>query len=254
MFKQFSFLSKAFVLSFFAIAALAACSSDDNNDYYFDYDQVAGLMAVNTVTDTEPIQVTLSGNYLGPALNYRAYTGGYLNIFPGSRSTNSLSPYSGNTLSSVDFTYEKGHYYSVFVTGEKGDYKNIIVEDSLEQLAVTDSTAYVRFVNAIPGEATPEVNIIADNDSLLTTTIDYQEVSEFTAIPAEEISVSANNQDNINVERTLNLEAQKVYTILIVGDPGNSDSFKRTQIRYIENGQLIEDSEDDPEESQTNLQ
>lgn len=234
---------KSILIAFLVGIFMISCSTDDDN-YYIDPDQIAGFMAINTVTDQESIGVSLSGVRVGQPLTYRAYTGGYVNIFPGERSTNSFSPYNGNTLSSHTFEFEKGNYYSLFITGRKDDYDNIVVEDSLNDLEVQDGVAYVRYINAIPGEDDTVIEAIGESDSLFKKSAPYQEVSEFIPVKTQEITAKLKTDDEIEVERKIELEDRKVYTLLIVGDPDSDEEWIQPQIRYIENGKLIEDQED----------
>ena len=233
---------KSVLAALFLGVFLISCSPDDDN-YYIDPDQIAGFMAINTVTDQESIGVSLSGVRVGQPLTYRAYTGGYLNIFPGERSTNSFSPYSGNTLTTLDFDYKKGNYYSLFITGREDDYDNIVVKDPLNDLEVRDSIAYVRYINAIPGADSTAINVSGKTASIFEDFAPYQEVSDFIPIKPQTVTVKVETGDETNVEREIQLEDRKVYTLLIVGDPESDEEWTEPQIRYIENGKLIKDPE-----------
>lgn len=247
--NKLRFKGTLLILAFVGI--LSSCSTNDDT-YEVDPEQIAGFMAINTVTDQQQIGVSLSGIYVGQPLPYRAYTGGYVNIFPGERSTDAFSPYSGNTLSSTSFTYEKGKYYSLFITGRKDHYENIIIEDNLNDLAVQDSISYVRYINAIPTEEVPELTLANATDTLLKEKAAYQEVSEFLKVKGKELTIQVNG-DSIQAERTIELENRKIYTLLIVGNPESTDDLKKAQIRYIENGRLIEDPDEDKQQQSINL-
>ena len=48
--------------------------------------------------------------------------------------------------------------------------------------------------------------------------------------------VSLSNERSVNTSRTFSVEKEKVYTVLLVGVPGSTDSTKADQIKYITNG------------------
>jgi hypothetical protein len=49
--------------------------------------------------------------------------------------------------------------------------------------------------------------------------------------------------DRCDTSRTVTLEKDKVYTVLLVGIPGQTDTTKSVQIKYIANGTLTPSDE-----------
>lgn len=231
------------------LVLFSACSSDDDN-YYNDpsWEQIAGFMAVNTITDQEAVGVTISGNLVSRALPYRSYTGGYVGIYPGQRSVDAFSSYNHNTLATVTHTYEPGKYYSLFMIGVKDHYENVVVEDDLDGLEAGEGNVYVRFINAIPAGDTPTFRVEANGNELFSEEAAYGVVSDFTKVTAGELDMILSDGDKIEAKRTVDLESNRVYTFLLVGNPENSDLSKEVQIRYIENG-LLTEKEADTDES-----
>lgn len=222
----------------FTFAFISACNDDDDTIIRPD---VAGFMAFNLATDQPVIGVALSGNELNAPLPYMSYTGGYVAIYPGKRSTDAFDV-NGNTISTTTPTYEANNYYSLFVVGMDGDYQNVVVNDGLDTLNVSEGNAYVRYINAIPGANTLNVTVKNDSATLITGQPSFGTVSDFEQVKAGEVTIAINNGSKIAVDRDITLENQKAYTLLLAGNPDGSDVSDSVQIRYIINGKVTMDS------------
>jgi hypothetical protein len=144
-------------------------------------------------------------------------------------------------LDSLNYTFEKDKYYSVFVVGAKGSYRNVVSADNFDSLSATSGNAYIRFVNGITDSVnTPNVTITAGSN-VSNENAAYAGVSQFKAVAPGQVSVAVKNGSGIDASRTITLEAKKVYTVLLTGVPGATDDTK-VQIRFIQNGTLTEDS------------
>ena len=128
-------------------------------------------------------------------------------------------------------------YYSVFVVGANGSYKNVIAKDNLDSLSSTTGEAFVRYVNAIADSTKqPLVTISSNGTDLFNTNAPFTTVSDFKGIMPGAVSVNVSNESDINSSRTITVEQGKIYTILLVGIPGQTDSTKAVQIKFIQNG------------------
>ena len=216
---------------------LAGCNKDD--DQPVPEQPAAGLMAANLATDKASIGVSLSGNPLGSQpLAYAAYTGGYLPVFPGDRPVTAFDVSSGNEFTSDNFTFEQDKYYSLFVIGANNNYRNVFVNDDFESLDVNGS-AYIRFINAIPDSSgTNTVTISSGGSNVINQSAPYSTISNFTEIAPGSVTIDIANGGTIDADRTITVEANKVYTVLLIGDPASLTT--DVEIRYIENG-LLED-------------
>lgn len=199
----------------------------------------AGLMAFNLAPDQAAVGFTLSNNPLRtPALGYTDFTGLYLPVYIGNREVRSVDYYTGSTIALTNATFADSMYYSVFVLGYNGNYRNVLVKDELQSLTATAGKAWVRYVHAIADSAArPVVNISA---GAVNETAAYARVSAFAPVDAGSVMVTVKDGANINANRTFTLEANRVYTFLLVGIPGASDSGKAVQIRYIANGSIAD--------------
>src|SRR5690606_36779484 len=105
----------------------------------------SGLMAFNLDADQPDLGISLSGNLLTNApMDYTSYTGIYRNIFPGDRPVEAFDFSNDSVLASASFYFEVGKYYSLFVTGNDGQYRNFIVHDDVDSLSASDGKAYFR--------------------------------------------------------------------------------------------------------------
>lgn len=221
----------------FGALLFASCTKrGDNNNT----PQVAGLMAFNLAPDKAAAGFALSGNNLTPApLQFSGYTGAYLNIYPGTRTASSYDFTTGSTIDTAVNSYVSGKYYSMFLTGANGSYRNVIVSDNVDSLSGTTGQAYVRYINAIPDSSSSAVTLTLNGNNVISENASFRKVSGFTAVaPGDVVVTIGNNEQTIKASRTITLEAKKVYTLLFIGLPGQSDATKAVQIKYIANGQL----------------
>jgi hypothetical protein len=209
-----------------------ACVKSDRNDYL--QQPAAGLMAFNLAADKPTVGFTLSGNSLGnTAIKYTGYTGVYLPIYVGNREVRSFDHFTGNTLAIANGSFADSMYYSAFLIGANGNYRNLVVKDELAPLTAVPGKAWVRYVNAIPDSTVSPTVTIGEG---INETGPYARVSSFAQVNVGSVNLSVNNGNNISANRTITIEENKVYTVLFVGIPGSTDPDKAVQIRFIQNG------------------
>ncbi|MEP7143114.1 MAG: DUF4397 domain-containing protein [Ferruginibacter sp.] len=217
--------------------SFSACkkSLDVNNNT-----PAAALMAFNLAPDKAAVGIAIGGNNLtNIPLGYTSYTGAYLNIYPGTREVASYDYNSNDSaFAIVTQNFELNKYYSVFTLGANGTYRNVVVNDGLESLSDSSGKAFVRYINAIPDSTNPVVTITANGTDLTNNSTSFATVSGFTGIAPGDITIKVANGTNISANRTITLEKGKVYTVLVVGIPGNADPAKLVQIKYITNGTI----------------
>ena len=226
---------------FFAVTFLSSClkSNDDNNSNI----PVAGLMAFNLSPDKSAIGIALSGNNLtNVPLGYTNFTGGYLPIYPGTRSIIAFNAGSGSSFTASDYTFNADKYYSLFVLGVEDNYRNVVVKDELDSLLPSPGKAYIRYINAIPDSGQPLVTVTDNANNVIHQNAAFASVSPFAEanIGSATIAITDNNQ--IQASRSITLEERKVYTILFTGVTNATDTTHSIQIKYIENGTLQTDS------------
>ena len=200
----------------------------------------AGVMAFNLSTDKDAVGISLSGNNLFYLpLGYASFTGQYLPIFTGNREVKSYNDNSYNILSANNQIFQDSTYYSIFVVGRNGSYRNIVVNDSLNNLITTPGQAFVRYINAIPDSTiSPLVSISSKGTKVISNNIAFGVVTPFIKVNAGDIIIGVNNGDSIAFSRTISVEQSKAYTILIAGIPNAADTTKSVKIKFITNGTI----------------
>jgi hypothetical protein len=232
------------------LLGLVSCSKSLDDNGVSNNIPVAALMAFN-VTGDKTVSLALSGSHLtSQPLNYANYTGTYLRIYAGNRTLEARDGYGGSVLASLPFSFDSSRYYSAFVTGEKGVYRNVVVRDNLDSLSGANGQAYVRYINAIPDSLNGAVVSLTSNGTTISSqTAAYGSVSNFTAIAPGQVTVAV-NKDGVNKTRTLDLEQRKVYTVLLTKNVSSGSPADSLNIRYITNGTL--EAKDNVNGQQTN--
>lgn len=240
--KRFRSLFGAFLLISACLVTLFISSCNKNDDKDIPQPDIAALMAFNLSPDQPLIGISLSGNQLNSPLPYTSYTGGYVGIYPGKRSAAAFDFSNGNIFASEIFTFEPHKYYSLFVTGANGTYKNIVVNDGLDSINAGSNKSFIRFINAIPDSSKPMITINDGQNDVVKENASFTTVSPFVSVNAGDVNIGINNQSTIQASRTISLEESKAYTVLFLGNPAGSDAADSIQIRYIVNGKLTQDS------------
>lgn len=237
MIRKFLLRKSIFVAaSVLSIAVLFSACKKNKGDVV--QTPVSGLMAFNLAPDQPAVSVGLSGNLLGGApLNYGSYTGTYLNIYSGNRQVSSYGA-SNNLLDSLTYPFEQGKYYSLFVVGSNNNYKNVVVRDNYDSLTASSGKAYVRYVNAIAAPTSSNVTISSGETNVVSNSASFGEVSAFTAVTPGSLTINVSNGSSAN--RTITVEQKKAYTILLMGQPNQTDSTKAMQIKFISNGTVTD--------------
>lgn len=220
--------------------AFVSCSKFDNDNNQST--PVAGLMAFNLAPDQSALVLALNGNSLtNYQLPYTNYTGGYVRAFPGNRLLQAFSSNSSSSqpIASVNANLEADKYYSAFTIGADNHYRNIVVHDDIDSLPA-DGKAYVRYVNAIIDSTTPvTVVITANGTAVINQPATYTSVSQFVAVAPGQVNIDINNGGSVDADRTITLEQNRVYTVLLTGIPGVTPA--ADMIRFVTNGQITDE-------------
>ena len=235
--RLFSILQNKFLYIFaFSIILFSACSKRSD----VPATPTSGLMAFNLIPDstTGPVVFALSNKSItNTPLSFTNYTGSYLSIYSGTRQ---LGLYKANNsdsaLATTSFLAEAQKYYSAFALGANGTYKNLVVDDNLDSIPSSTGNAFVRYINAIPDSSQPVVTITANGTDVVKKNVPFGTVSDFTGIAPGDVTVNVSNDSTINTNRTITLEKDKVYTMLIMGMPNVTDTARAVQIKYVING------------------
>jgi hypothetical protein len=221
---------------------LTSCLKDKDGDN--SNTPASGVMAFNLAPGQQSVVVTLDGNSLTQTpLAFTNYTGGYLPAYIGNRRIESFDYQNGRKLGSTSYTFENDKYYSVFVIGSDSTYRNVVASDDVDSTVDVSASAFVRYVNAITDSVNlPNVTITAGSNNVVNENAPYAGVSAFKAVAPGSINITIKGNNGVDATRSISVEQQKAYTILLVGKPGATDETTKPQIKYILNGTL----EDNP--------
>lgn len=215
----------------------SACKKVDNN---IPDTPVAGLVAINLVPDVDQVGVAISGNIFTPTpLLYSNYTGGYRAVYTGERDLESYNYTTRQSLATSTQIFKDSSYYSLFVIGTEGHYKNVLVKDNLDSLPTNTGESFIRYINAINDSTNiPNVRISSGGTDLFNGNAAFGYVSDFKAIMPGDISIEAGNESTIDKSRTISVEEGKVYTVLLSGIPASTDTTKAVSIKFLVNGSV----------------
>ncbi|SDX30706.1 hypothetical protein SAMN05444410_1138 [Hydrobacter penzbergensis] len=127
--KNFSF-SRIYlpIVTLFVIGMTASSCTKSLNNH--DTAQTALLMAFNLAPDKPAAGFLLSGNSLTyNPLPFAGYTGAYVNIYSGTRTVVAYDFSNNTNIDTATRTFSPRRYYSMFLTGIGGKYKNELVVD-----------------------------------------------------------------------------------------------------------------------------
>ncbi len=218
-------------LSIGLLVSLAGCNKDNDGPQV----QASALSVYNLSPDNISTQFVLSGNMIGQALPYQnVYS--YVSIYPGTRD---LQVYgNSSSLTTTTYTFDTSKYYSAFFIGANNEYSIKIVKDEYDSMSTSAGRAFIRFVYAVPDSSKPVVTMKSADSTAEYEGVRYSDVSSFIPVTPGNIEVNANNDSTIQVSRAIEVEQNKVYTIMIMGMTHATDETKAIQIKYITNGTL----------------
>jgi len=219
-------------LPFFALLCSLLMFASCKKDSMTDRTPAAGFMGFNLAIDKPLVGFSLSGNAVSnTGLEFPAYTGNYLPITTGTRELRAYDFNSNSTIATSNETFADSMYYSAFFIGNNGSYRNLVVQDRYEGVTPVTGKSWVRYVNAIPDSSTSTVTV-----GEATSSAKYGNVSAFEQVNSGNLAVSVKNGSTINASRTIVADENRIYTILLVGLPNQTDTTKNVAIRYIQNG------------------
>ncbi len=212
-------------------AVLISCSKNDDDNNVAP-PSGAQLMLFNLAPDRPAIGFTLSGTeLLSNALGYTSYSGRYLPIFPGTRELRSYDASTGSTLALITEPFADSLYYSAFLVGKAGWYRNVLARDNYNLVSPVSGKAWVRYINAVTDTITrPEVTIADSTEGAV-----FASVSPFRQVNVGALNTRISS-GTFNATRSIAVTEHKIYTILFVGEPGSTDPNKAVQVKFIENG------------------
>lgn len=218
------------VLSLMLLGAMSACNKNKDE---MPRTPAAGFMAFNLALDKPSVGFSLSGSPVTKApLSYSAFTGVYLPVNVGATEVKSYDYTNNATIATSNANLADSMYYSAFLIGANGNYSNLVVHDDFETVTPVAGKAWIRYINAVP-DSTAIPSITIDEN---TGNAPYGTVSNFSQVDVGNVDISVTNGGSVSANRTITTQENKIYTVLFVGLPNQTDTTKSVMIKYIENG------------------
>ncbi|HSN59654.1 MAG TPA: hypothetical protein VLR49_01875, partial [Ferruginibacter sp.] len=119
--------------------------------------------------------------------------------------------------------------YSAFLIGANGEYRHVFAKDNFDAITPVSGKAWVRYINAIVDTSSrPNVTIGSVTEGAVFGTI-----TPFVPVNAGSLTASITIE---NTSRTITVEENKIYTILFVGLPNQTNPALAPQVKFIVNG------------------
>ncbi len=219
----------------FIMTSLLSCKKEKTNT---PNQGIAGLVVFNLAPDQNKVLVTVDGNYFnGVPLGYATYSGKYNGVYAGTRELVSLDQASNLDLAKTNATFKDSSYYSMFFVGKSNTYRNILIEDKLSSIPRGTGNAFVRYFYAITDSLGAHVSVEKDGNKIFDQSSSFGNYTDFKPVTPGNVSFSIVNADStINKQRTLDLKANTIYTVLFQGYTQTLDTTKQIKINYIQNG------------------
>lgn len=200
---------------------------------------ISALMIANLAHDRPNVGFAIgNANITSAVLGFLNYTTDYAAVYAGDSKVRAYFANNPNSVIAVaETSFEEEQFYSSFLIGGGGNYKNLVVNDRLHNLPIISGKAYVRYVYAIPDSSSSIVSVSVDDVPAMSESARFGNVSSFVAVNAGSLNVKTNNFSNISTSLSALIEEKKIYTIVLAGNPAsaNADS---VQTKVIENGAL----------------
>jgi hypothetical protein len=94
-------------------------------------------------------------------------------------------------------------------------------------------------VNAVPDSSKADVSIAQNGNNVLNANASFATASDFKNVNPGDVTITASGE-NYSVNRTITVEKDKVYTVMLMGLPEATDTAKAVQIKYIQNGTVTQ--------------
>jgi len=145
----------------------------------------------------------------------------WINLDPGSNRVTITADRAGINYAIFDAVYPvpAGNDYHAIITDV------LVLSNVVDRSPIPDGSARVRIVQG--SVDTPKVNVVAKaSNTTFASQLGYSQTSEYVVVPAGTFDVDVNQADtgtNLLSQTGITLDANTVYDLVLMGEPGNSD-------------------------------
>lgn len=107
--------------------------------------------------------------------------------------------------------------FTIAIVGNLDNLEFILIEDDIDEIP-SPKESTVRVIHLSPDS--PNVNVFANGNSLFEN-LEFKGNSDYTKVPsgAYSMDVTSSNTGDIVLSGNLNLKANRIYTIYVIGNP-----------------------------------
>jgi hypothetical protein len=178
------------------------------------------VMWLHAGVSTGKVEVFINGDEKLDEFSYGDLSD-WIDLDPGSTRVTITADRAGINYAIFDVYYPvpAGNDYHAIITDV------LVLASAIDRTQVPDGSARVRIVQA--SVDTPKVNVIAKaSNTTFASQLGYSKTSEYVVVPAGSFDIDVNLADtgeNVLSQTGITLDANMVYDLVLMGEPGNSD-------------------------------
>jgi hypothetical protein len=207
----------ALLLAVTALAGLAGIASPRGVSAQ---DIQTRVMWLHAGVSTGKVEVFINGDEKLDEFSY-SNVSDWIDIDPGADRVTITADRAGINYAIFDAVYPvaAGNDYHAIITDV------LVLANVVDRSQIPDGSARVRIVQA--SVDTPQVNVIAKaSNTTFASQLGYSQTSEYVVVPAGSFDIDVNLADtgeNVLSQTGITLDANMVYDLVLMGEPGNSD-------------------------------
>jgi Domain of unknown function (DUF4397) len=207
----------AVLLAVTALAGLAGIASPQGVSAQ---DIQTRVMWLHAGVSTGKVEVHINGDEKLDEFSYSDVSD-WIDIEPGADRVTITADRAGINYAIFDAVYPvpAGNDYHAIITDV------LVLANVVDRSPIPDGSARVRIVQA--SVDTPQVNVIATaSNTTFASQLGYSQSSDYVVVPAGSYDIAVNQADsgqNLLSQTGISLEANMVYDLVLMGEPGNGD-------------------------------
>jgi hypothetical protein len=178
------------------------------------------VMWLHAGVSTGKVEVHINGDEKLDEFSYSDVSD-WIDIDPGADRVTITADRAGINYAIFDAVYPvpAGNDYHAIITDV------LVMANVVDRSPIPDGSARVRIVQA--SVDTPQVNVIAKaSNTTFASQLGYSQSSDYVIVPAGSYDIDVNQADssaNLLSQTGISLEANQVYDLVLMGEPGNGD-------------------------------
>ncbi len=178
---------------------------------------------VNTSHQLPPVDIFIDNQKVYSNLNFKIITH-FFDVNPGFREIKITRTSDNEVILKDTIKLDSNRFHILEILGNLSKVELNLIQR--KELSVSGNFALIRFINSSKEQGKLDVSIFNSIDNFLLTELDYKSSSEFLRINSglSKINLYRAGTENLIFTSSANLEAGKLYSIFLSGNPATSDS------------------------------